>query len=103
MATVNGKPSNFFRSDHVPILVEYVRAVCRGHVIDEQLRVFDAEWLATDDGLKRYERLSSLANQTAGTVLRLATSMRLTPSSIYRPDKAGTDKPSGKLWRREEN
>jgi hypothetical protein len=100
LATVNSKPVDHFRSEHVPLLVEYVRHVCRGHVIDEQLRAFDKEWLATDEGIKRYEKLSGMANKTAGMINRLACSMRLTQHSTYRNDKV-IPKPGRRLWQRE--
>lgn len=100
LATVNSKPTDWFGSEHVPILVEYVRNVCRAHIIDEQLRAFDAEWLATDEGLKRYEKLSGIAVKTAGMVTRLATAMRLTHHAMVRADKV-IPKSGRKLWQRE--
>lgn len=97
---VNSRPADWFGSEHVPIMVEYARNVCRGHVIDEQIRAFDAEWLATDEGVKRYEKLSGIAVKTAGMIHRLATSMRLTHHSHYSAEKKAP-RPGRKLWQRE--
>jgi len=101
LQTVNSKPTDWFGSENVPVLVEYVRQVCRGHVLADQIKDFDAAWLATDDGLKRYERLQGLSLKTAGMIQKLATTMRLTQQSIYRADKIGLQKTKSKLWQRE--
>ena len=84
-------------------MVEYVRHVCRGHVIDGQIRAIDSELLATEDGLRRYERLSGIATKTAGVIKALATSMRLTHAAVYSTKAAAlSEKPKGKLWQRED-
>src|SRR5580765_6940490 len=70
MATVSAKPGDWFGMEHVPLLVEYCRHVCRGHVVDQQLKAFDPEWLKTDEGLRRYQALSAIAYQIAGMVAR---------------------------------
>lgn len=100
MATVNSKPADWFGLEHVPLLVEYCRMVCRGHVIDEQLRAFDAEWLATDEGLRRFERLMGIAAKSAGVIKALATAMRLSQQATMRHEKVHP-KPGRKLWQRE--
>jgi hypothetical protein len=99
MTTVASKPGDWFGSEHVPILVEYVRCVCRAQVIDGQLRAFDAAWLATDEGLARFEKLTALAIKTAGMINRLATSMRLTQQATVRAEKVHA-KPAGRIWQR---
>lgn len=102
--TVNSKPADWFGSEHIPIMVEYVRQVCRGHVIDAQIKAFDETWLATDEGLARFEKLTTIGTKTAGMIARLATNMRLTHQSVWRADKAALVKGSGrKLWQRDES
>jgi hypothetical protein len=59
-------------------------------VIDAQIKAFDPAWLTEDEGLKRYERLLSMAQKESGIVNALARSMRLTQQSIYQPQKAHT-------------
>jgi len=100
LATVNSKPADWFGTEHVPILIEYVRCVCRAQVVDGQLKAFDDAWLATDDGLARFEKLTSIATKTAGMINRLATAMRLTQQATMRADKVHP-KPGRKLWQRE--
>lgn len=102
MALVNSKPADWFGIEHVPLMVEYARHVCRGHVVAGQLDAFTDEWLATDDGLRRFKDLSGIANKTASMVKTLATSMRLTHQAVYHKDKAGMGpNRAGKVWQRE--
>lgn len=82
------------------MMVEYVRAVCRGHVIDGQIRAFDPDWLKTDEGVKRYERLSKISTTTTAIMTRLASAMRLTQQSRILKDKV-IPKAGRKLWQRE--
>lgn len=100
MTTVNSKPTDWFGTEHVPMLVEYVRCVCRAQVIDGQLKAFDDAWLNTDEGLVRFDKLTAMAIKTAGMINRLATSMRLTQQSTVRAEKVHA-KPAGRLWQRE--
>lgn len=100
MATANDKPSDWFGSSHVAMLVDYCRAVARADVVDGQIKEFDPDWLKTDEGLKRYERLISVGAKLSGVCNTLARSMRVTHQSIYRADKT-VPKPGRKLWQRE--
>ena len=64
------------------------------------LRALDAEWLATDGGLRRYEKLNVLAVKLSGMVVRLASAMRLSHQSTMRHEKV-IPKTGRKLWQRE--
>jgi hypothetical protein len=90
LATVNSRPADWFGSEHVPLLVSYVRHVVAADVLDGQLRDFDPEWLKGDEGLARYEKLRKIFRQETEAINRLARSMRLTHQAIYRADKAAT-------------
>jgi hypothetical protein len=100
LRSVNGKPTDYFGSEHVAMLVEYCRLVCRLDVIDQQVREFKPEWLATDEGLKRYDRLVSMGSKLSGAMHILARDMRLTHQSVYRAEKV-VSKPAGRLWQRD--
>ena len=100
LRSVNGKPSDYFGSEHVAMLVDYCRLVCRLDVIDQQLREFQPEWMATEDGLKRYEKLANLGARLSGAAHTLARGMRLTHQAVNRADKVQT-KPAGRIWQRE--
>lgn len=104
LTITNSKPSDYFGSEHVPLLVEYVRHKCKADVIDGQIKAFQPEWLENDDGLKRYERLQKLALQTSNQMKSLAGAMRLTHLSVYRADKASLGTGKGrKPWQRDQD
>lgn len=101
LATVNSKPAEWFGDEHMPILREYVRHVVTAEVLTQQIEGFDPAWMADDEGLKRYDRLTSMRAREAGVINTLARSMRLTQQAAYRADKAATlnDKGRGrKPW-----
>lgn len=88
VATVNARPADWFGSEHIPLLVNYVRHSVRADILAEQLREFDPAWLSDDDGLKRYERISKMARDETNAINVLARAMRMTHQSLYRADKA---------------
>jgi hypothetical protein len=99
LGIVNAKPADWFGPEHVSMLTDYVRQVCRGHVIDEQIKAFDPEWLMSADGLKRYETLIGMAAKISGVQNTLLRSMRLTHQAVYRKDRGGMGPGRArKLW-----
>jgi hypothetical protein len=101
LATVNSKPAEWFGDEHMPILREYVRHVVTAEVLTRQIEGFDPAWMADDEGLKRYDKLTGMRAREAGVINTLARSMRLTQQAAYRADKAATlgDKSRGrKPW-----
>jgi hypothetical protein len=88
--TVGSKPVEWFGPEHIPVLVEYTRAVCRAHVVDQFIKALDEPYLGTSEGLARLERLSAMALKTANVIARLATNMRLTQQASYQPNKVWT-------------
>lgn len=101
LATVNSKPAEWFGDEHAPILLEYVRHVATADVLSRQIEEFDPAWMADDDGLRRFDKLTSMRAREAGVINTLARSMRLTQQAAYRADKAASlgDKGKGrKPW-----
>lgn len=84
------KPHDWFGPDTYPLLVEYVRTVGAAQVIAIAIEEFKPEWLADEEGLKRFERLSRLQDAKAATLARLATKMRLSQQSRYSEKAAHT-------------
>jgi len=99
LATVNSKPRDWFGTEHIPLLVEYVRHVSKAAFIDAQIKVCQ-ESLGSDEDLDRYDRLLRLASKESQSIKVLATSMRLTQHSVYQKDKV-IPKPGRRLWQRE--
>lgn len=90
LATVNSKPADWFGSEHVPLLVNYCRHAARADLLNAQLAAFEPEWLKTDEGFRRFERLGKMFRDETTAINNLARAMRLTHQSLYRADKAAT-------------
>ena len=90
LATVNSKPAEWFGDEHAPILLEYVRHVATAEVLSRQIEEFDPAWMADDDGLRRFDKLTAMRAREAGVINTLARSMRLTQQAVYRANKAAT-------------
>ena len=82
-AVVATKPSDWFQADSLPLLTQYCKAVDGHRIVSAQVDEFDPEWLKTDEGLRRYERLLAMQDRQAKLSCSLATKMRLTQQSRY--------------------
>ena len=103
LSLVESKAANYFGTEHVPLLVQYVRAVCSAEVVNQQLQAFDPEWFDTDEGLRRYDRLQGMAHRLANTIHILARSMRITHHAVLRAHKASLGTGKGrKPWQRDD-
>lgn len=103
-AVVATKPSGWWGADSLPLLVAYVKAVEAHGVVSAQLDAFDVAWLADDDGVKRFDRLTLVFDRMSKLIALLATKMRLSQQSRYDTQKASVaDRHAGagtKPWQR---
>ena len=102
-ATVASKPADWFGPDSIPLLSAYVKAVDGHRIVCAEMDVFDPEWLKTDDGLRRYDKLSLIQDRYAKQLAMLAMKMRLTHQSRYDKKAAavGANKAAGdRPWSR---
>lgn len=79
------KPADWWRKDTFPLLVSYCQAIAQASVIDDHLRAFKPEWMAQEEGLKRYERLIRLRDTLSKQQNMLARAMRLTQQAQWQP------------------
>ena len=86
LRTVNAKPPDWFSDEHVPLLEAYCRHVTFAATIARALAKVDPEWLLSDEGIARHERLYKMHDREERAISALATRMRLTQQSI---DKNG--------------
>ena len=80
---VNDQPASVFTPTHAPILEMYCRHVVNGRVLADEILNFDRSWLADDDGLKRYDRLLSMAERESRAAGAAARSLRITRQSLH--------------------
>lgn len=92
---VNRMPADWFSAENLPLLEQYVVAVDTHQRIARALKEFKDEWLADEDGLRRFARLTEIQGRQAKLCKDLATSMRLTQQSSYTHKSASTAKSGG--------
>lgn len=104
-AIVMSREPDFFDAATLPLLSEYCRLKSTITEMTEQIEAFESEWLLSDDGVKRYDKLSQIRDRSHGRMIALARSMRLTQQARYVPHKAGNrpkaDPGKPKPWQRE--
>lgn len=102
---VISREPDFFDAATLPLLSEYCRLQSTITEMTEQIESFESEWLLSDDGVKRYDKLSQIRDRSQGRMIALARSMRLTQQARYVPDKASNRPKSSagkpKPWQRE--
>jgi hypothetical protein len=79
---INDQPASAFSATHAPLIELYCRHVVQARVLSEELLNFDRNWLADDDGLKRYDRLLAMAERESRAASSLATRLRITRQAI---------------------
>ena len=79
---VNDQPANAFTATHAPLLEMYCRHVVNNRIIGDELLNFDRDWLASDDGLKRYDTLLRIAERESRAASSLATRLRITRQAV---------------------
>ena len=62
-------PADWFKREHFAVLAEYCRHVSRSLFLSKVIDAFEAEELSTDDGLKRYNKLTAAAERETRAVL----------------------------------
>jgi hypothetical protein len=98
---ISDQPANAFTETHIPMLEMYCRHVMRGRVLAEQIIAFNTDWLESDEGLKRYDRLLAMSERESRAASSLATRLRITRQAIDQQTVARTlvNKPkANKPW-----
>lgn len=86
---VNDQPAEAFSATHRPLLELYCRHVVQARIVADELLNFDRAWMTTDDGLKRYDRLLTMAERESRAASSLATRLRITRQAIEHPTTVG--------------
>lgn len=88
-AIVNMYPPEYFLTT-LALLEAYCRHCECASVIDREVDAFDVEWLGSDDGLKRFDKLLAIRERQTSVMMALARSMRMTNQARYTPQAAAT-------------
>lgn len=98
VSITNARPADWFGPEHSGMLAQYCRHKVQADLVAQQLESFDPAWLADEDGLKRYDKLSAMLERETRTINALMRSMRLTQQSLVRADKAVNTTKGRKPW-----
>lgn len=79
---INDQPANSFTLTHAPMIELYCRHIVNGRLLADEILNFDRAWLADNDGLKRYDRLLTMAERESRAASSLATRLRITRQAI---------------------
>lgn len=102
LSVVNSRSADWFAPEHEPLLKQYVRHKVNSDLLSQQIEEFQPEWMAEDDGLKRYDRLLGMLARETLALNTMARSMRLTHQAVYRADSAKNRPNAGrKPWQSE--
>jgi hypothetical protein len=85
---VADQPATSFTQTHIPTIEMYCRHVVNGRILADEILNFDRSWLASDEGLKRYDKLLAMAERESRAANALARSLRITRQSLH-PETAG--------------
>jgi len=89
-AVVGRMPVDWFPRETWELLANYCRHVVKARTLAGVVDAFDPEWFDTEDGLKRYDKLTQMAEREARALSSLATRMRLTQQSRHKAETAAT-------------
>jgi len=90
-ATVASEPADFFNSAVLKgLLTDYCRHRAVIESVSKIIDMFQAEWLKTSEGAKRYQSLLKIREAECRAAADKATKLRLTNQARYTPKTAAT-------------
>jgi hypothetical protein len=101
-AVVDRLPPDWFPRESHALLIAYCRHVVKARVIEGWINDVGWEGVDTDEGLRRFDKLTAMAEREGRAISSLATRMRLSQQSRYAHKtanaKAADPKASQKQW-----
>ncbi len=79
---VNDQPAASFTPTHSPLLELYCRHIVQARILADELVNFERPWMASEEGLKRYDRLLAMSEREGRAASSLATRLRITRQAI---------------------
>jgi hypothetical protein len=71
-----------FSAHHGPLLEQYCRHAVQARIMAELVRKFRVEWISSEEGLRRYDKLLAMQARQTSLVSATARSLRLTRQSV---------------------
>jgi hypothetical protein len=88
--TMAAAPSGWFTKASYPVLKAFCRHTARAELLAQQVNGFQPEWITSDGGLERLNKLLAMAERESRALTACARAMRLTQQSQYGPRAAAT-------------
>lgn len=103
-AIVRSLPADWVQRENHPLLAAYCRHIVSARTVARMLDAVTPADVEATGGLKRFDKLASMAARESAALSMLATKLRLSVSSRIRPETAGTrSRPSGRRpWETDE-
>jgi hypothetical protein len=98
VSVVNCRPADWFSDAHSGLLAQYCRHKVQSDIVAGQLEEFDPDWLADDEGLKRFDKLGAMLERETRSMNTLMRAMRITQQSLLRADKSVSVSRAKKPW-----
>lgn len=89
LRVVNDQPAGAFTPTHAPLLEMYCKHVVKARMIDNEIEAFESAWLTDDDGLRRLDKLTAIAERESRAASSLATRLRITRQAVEHPTTVG--------------
>lgn len=89
LRVVNDQPAGSFTSTHAPMLEMYCKHIVKARMLDDEIEAFDRAWMADDDGLRRLDKLTAMAERESRAASSLATRLRITRQAVEHPTTVG--------------
>ncbi len=86
---VNDNPASSFTETHRDMLEMYCRHIVQSRLLTTQIEDFQMEWLRSDEGLKRYDKLLAMREREVRSASSLATRLRITRQATADPKTVG--------------
>ena len=83
LSVTNTKPADWFQADTTLLMIGYCKHGSTAMLLDRQIDGFDPGWLATDEGIDRFRKLTDMREKQTRAINALSRSMRLTQQSKY--------------------
>lgn len=88
--TVVASPAgSMIDASNYALLAQFCREVALADIVAELVHEFRPEWVRTDGGLERLDRLLKMQERCSRTVASLSGKLRLSPSARVHKDTAG--------------
>jgi hypothetical protein len=94
-AVVRRLPAEWFPREVHALLGAYCQHAATLKLLTKMVDEFQVDWVSSDEGLERYNRLLAMRERESRAMADKATKLRITNQARYTPQRAGTNSRPG--------